>query len=230
MSTEPSEIRAQIEQTRSNLSDTVDALADQANPVHVARREVSKVRGKLRGFLDRIVGSAQDAADTTVGAVQRSLHDTQGSAQGLMDRASSVGDAVADAPRAIRHQTEGSPLTAGVVAFGLGLLVAAAFPPSRKEQELALAAKEQAQPVTEQFAAAGKEMAENLAEPARQAVDSLKESATQAVRHVQDEGKDAIADVQDTAGESAGTVAEAARPSGAEGSGVSDSPSGSNRS
>ena len=197
-----SEIRERIELTRSSLSDTVDSLADQANPAHLAQRQVSKVKGRLRRLVDRIVGSAHDAADSTTGAAHE-----------LAGRGSEVGDLVADAPRAVRRQTEGSPLTAGAVAFGLGLLVAAAFPASSKERELARAAKEQAQPLTDRLAAAGQEVADNLAEPAREAAEALKDSATQAVQHVQDEGKDAVAEVQDAARDSAGDVQQAARDS-----------------
>jgi len=211
MTSNPSEIRAQIEQTRSSLSDNVDALAYQANPSHIAQRQVSKVKAAGGRFLDRLLGAAEDAKDAAVEGVENAVEGVQDAASGVADRASDLGDSVASVPRAARQQTQGNPLAAGVVAFGIGLLIAAAFPPSRKEKELAQAVKEQAQPLTDQLAAAGREVVQNLAEPAKEAVDSLKESATDAVQHVQEEGASAVADVKGVAGDAASDVAGTAK-------------------
>lgn len=68
MSTEPSDIQEQIEQTRARLSSNVDALADQANPAHIAQRAAGKVRRKGSALLDRVLGAAEDARDATVDA------------------------------------------------------------------------------------------------------------------------------------------------------------------
>jgi gas vesicle protein len=206
MTSNPSEIRAQIERTRSSLSDNVDALADQANPAHIAQRQVSKAKAAGGRLLDRVLGSAEDVRDAAVEGVHHAV-------EGVRDAAGGLGDSVAGAPRAVRHQAQGNPLAAGMVAFGVGLLVAAAFPPSRKERELAQAVKEQAQPLTDSLAAAGREVAEQLAEPAKQVVDSLRGSATDAVQTVQEEGSSALADVQESAQQTASEVADTARDS-----------------
>lgn len=208
MNTDPSRLREDIEQTRSRLSDNVDALADQANPAHMAKRQVSKVKAATGRFLDRVLGTAEDVRDAAVDTAQQAVEGVQEAAEGVSARAHDVVESVADAPAAARRQTQGNPLAAGVVAFGLGLLLAAAFPPSRKERELAQAVKEQAKPLTDQIVAAGQEVVENLAEPAQEAFDSLKESATEAVQHVQAEGSDAVSDVQDVLRESAGEITE----------------------
>ncbi len=68
MSSEPAEIQAQIEQTRARLSSNVDALADQANPAHIAQRAATKVKRKGSALLDRVLGAAEDARDATVDA------------------------------------------------------------------------------------------------------------------------------------------------------------------
>lgn len=191
-SNDPSEIRARIEYTRSNLSDDVDALADRADPRHVAERQVAKAKRAGSRLLDRILGAAEDARDAVA--------DT---ASDVGERASQWGEGVADLPRAAGRQAQGNPVAAGVVAFGIGLLIAAAFPASRKEEELAQAVKERAQPLTDQVTEAARQVADNLAEPAKQAVDALKESAGQAVSTVQDEAASAVGDVQQTAKDSA---------------------------
>jgi len=200
MSTDPSEIRAQIEDTRANLSDDVDALAYQANPAHLVQRQVGKVKAKGSRVLDRILGSAEDLTDD----VRAGMHNASRAVSGS---ASDVGDAVADAPRNLRRQAEGNPVVAGLVAFGLGLLVAAAIPPTRKERELAEEVREKAQPLVDQVGAAAHELADNLAEPVSEAAESLKQSAGEAVRAVQAEGEAAVEDVTGTARDAAGEVA-----------------------
>ena len=200
MSNDTSEIRAQIEQTRASLSDNVDALAYEANPAHMAERKVAQVKASGSRMLDRIMGSADDLRDAAADKVH-----------GLADGAAGVGDSIASAPNAARRTTQGNPLAAGAVAFGIGLLVAAAFPPSEKEQELAREIKDKAQPLTDQITAAGKEVADNLAGPAKDAVESLKESATEAVQAVQGEGGDALTDVKDTVQGSLSDVADTAQ-------------------
>lgn len=202
MSSDPSEIRAQIEQTRTSLSDNVDALADQANPAHIAQRQVTKAKRAGSRLLDRVLGAAEDVKDATADKVEEITH-----------RAGNVGQGVSELPRAAGQQAQGNPLAAGVVAFGIGLLIAAAFPASRKEEELAQAVKDKAQPLTDQVAEAARQVADNLAEPAKEAVDSLKSSATAAVEAVKEEGNAAVGEVTGVASDSVDEVAESARAS-----------------
>src|SRR6185295_17313517 len=99
----------------------------------------------------------------------------------VQDAASTAAGAVQDAPQAIRRQTRGNPLAAGLIAFGAGWLVSSLLPATRREQELADQAKQVAQekvaPVAQQVAG---EVRENLREPAQQAVDSVKATAQDA--------------------------------------------------
>ena len=46
-SSDPDEIRADIERTRAELSHNVDSLADTANPKNIADRQVDKVKGAV---------------------------------------------------------------------------------------------------------------------------------------------------------------------------------------
>ncbi|MBN9107118.1 MAG: DUF3618 domain-containing protein [Propionibacteriaceae bacterium] len=202
MTSDPSVIRAQIEETRASLSDNVDELADQANPAHIAHRQVDKARRAGSRLLDRVLGTAEDVRDVAVDKA----HDL---AAGVRE----AGDNLTDLPDRAGRQAQGNPLAAGVVAFGIGLLLAAAFPASRKEQELAEAVKEKAQPLTDKVTEAAHEVADNLAEPAAQAMDTLKESAGEAVRTVREEGSAAVDDIQGVTQDSVQDVAESARDS-----------------
>lgn len=203
MSTDPSEIRAQIEQTRANLSDDVDALAYEANPRTMAHRQVDKVKAKGSRLLDRILGTAEDVRDSTMEKFQHATDAVTGAA-------SDAGDALTNLPRAARTQAQGSPVVAGLVAFGLGLLIAAAIPPTQKEQELAETLKEKAQPLVDEVASAAKVVADDLAQPASEAVDALKDSAMEAVESVKNEGGAAMGDVQNTAKDAGADVSGSA--------------------
>jgi gas vesicle protein len=216
MTSDPSVIRAQIEQTRANLSDDVDALADQANPAHIAHRQVAKAKRAGGRLLDRILGTAEDVRDAAADKAHELAADVGDATGDVTGRAPQWGHGVADLPNQAGRQAQGNPVAAGVVAFGIGLLIAAAFPASRKEQELAQAVKEQAQPLTDQVTAAAREVADNLAGPAKEAVENLKESAGEAVAAVQEEGSAAVSDVQGVVSDAAAEVADTARDSAEE--------------
>lgn len=184
----PDEIRAEIERTRSNLSQDVDALAYEANPRTQVNRQLSKVTGRATSLKERVMGSA---------------HDVTSSGQSA---ASTVGDAASAAPSKVRAQAQGNPLAAGLVAFGAGLLLSALFPATDREQQAATALKEQAAPLTDQAKGLAQEAVEHLREPAQQAVAAVKETATDAAATVKDEGTSAAHGVQGDAKDAARTV------------------------
>ena len=111
-------------------------------------------------------------------------------------------------PGRLRRQTKGSPLAAGLIAFGTGLLLSALIPASRPEAQAAAAIKDQAQPLVDQLTEAGKDAAGNLQEPAQQALESVKSTASDAVDTVKDEGSSAVGDVKDQAQDAKETVAQ----------------------
>ena len=68
MSNDPEQIRREIERTRTELSDNVNALGDKVNPGSIAKRQVGRVRGAATSVKDAVLGSASDAADTGHGS------------------------------------------------------------------------------------------------------------------------------------------------------------------
>lgn len=184
MSDDPDAIRADIEATRRNLSGDVDALADKVTPSKIAQRQTRKVKGAFHSITDRVMGSAEDVAGTAGGAV------------------SDAGSAVADAGRTVVDKAQGNPLAVGLIAFGVGALVASLIPASSKEQELASSAKEAAQPLLQEAADIGKQVASDLKEPAQEAVQSVKETAQEGVSTVKEEATDRASDVAADAKES----------------------------
>jgi len=190
MSENPEVIRANIEQTRQNLSYDVDAVADKISPSHVAHRQTEKIKDAVFGAKDKIMGAADDTSGRAGDAV------------------SGAGEAVGEVPHRVARQTRGNPLAAGLVAFGVGMLVSSLIPPSEKEQELAQTVKEKAEPLTEQVKGAASEVASNLKEPAQQAAQSVQATATDAASNVKDEAQTQTSSVQDRAQEATQNVRE----------------------
>jgi ElaB/YqjD/DUF883 family membrane-anchored ribosome-binding protein len=189
--TDPDVIRAQIEQTRLNLSDDVNQLADTVNPTHVAKRQVDKVKGAVGGVKEKVMGTASDAGSN--------LASTQSSV------ADAVSGAVTGAPGQVRMRAAGNPLAAGLIAVGVGWLIGSLLPASTAEQQAAAKVKDTATPV---LTDAAKEVAGNLQEPAQQAVAAVKDTATDAATTVKDESTAAANDLKDQAHDAKGTVQE----------------------
>ena len=202
-SNDPDQIRADIERTRAELSDNVDALTDTANPKNIANRQVDKVKDAARGVRDKVMGSPDDPYDTG------SVGDARTAVQ---DRASKVGDAVSNAPGQLEQKARGNPLAAGLIAFGAGLLVSSLIPSSQREQQAVSQLQQNLEPLKEKAVDAAKEIAGNLQEPAQQAAQQVQATATEAVQNVKDEGVAGKDQVQDQAQQAKDTVqAEQAR-------------------
>jgi hypothetical protein len=195
MSNDPDVLRAEIDETRANLSQNVNALGEAVTPSNIARRQVDKVKGTAVGVKDRVMGSAHDSASSVGDSVS-----------GLTDAATGV-------PSEARRKAQGNPMAAGLIALGAGWLVGSLLPSSAKEREAAQAVKDKAQPVIEEGRAVGMEAAQNLKEPAQQAAESVKSTAQDAAATVKSEGQQQAADVRSSTEESQQRIQEhQARP------------------
>lgn len=170
MSNDPDQIREDIERTRSQLSSDVDQLTDQANPKSIAKRKVDSAKDSGRGLKDKVMGKATDLKDSSSSA------------------GAGLGDKVSSAPEQAKQSTQGNPLAAGLIAFGVGLLVGSLAPASKKEEELAATVKQKAEPLKQEATDVAKDMGQNLKGEAQERAESVKESATGAAQTVKDEG------------------------------------------
>ncbi|MBD8029706.1 DUF3618 domain-containing protein [Corynebacterium gallinarum] len=177
MSDNPDQIRADIDRTRHELSRDVDALAEKVDPSKVVDRQTDKVRDKVRGFQESIMGSPDDSS---------TLDDAKAHAQDAKDRA---GEMVQGAPAQVKQRTRGNPLAAGLIALGAGWLVGSMMPSSKPEQDAAAALKDKAEPLVEEAKSAAQEMGENLKPQAQEAAQTLQETGRSSVQNVQEEGK-----------------------------------------
>jgi len=175
-------VRREIEDTRNELGNTIDAIGDRVIPGRVIERRKNQMNQGVRSVMDRVMGKAHDARQAVGDA----------------------GSSVTDAPGAVLTQAQGAPMVAGALAFAAGFLVAAAFPPSQAEKDVVnekLADK--VEPVKQQLSQVGQEMADHLKEPATDAVQSVKSAAQEGAQQVASTAKDAA---QQTSGEVQGAV------------------------
>lgn len=211
MSTDPDQIRSEIDQTQRELSADVDALTEKVSPSRIAERRVRRTRTAMTNMKDRIMGSTSDAYQTA-GSAASGVGDSIGA------RASAARDTVRSAPDTARRSTQGNPLAAGLIAFGAGWLLSALLPASEPEQRVASQVKdfaaEQGRPVAEQLGQAGQQAAQELKESAQQRAEAVKETAADAASTVTGEAQSAASNVTGQAQQAAGQVRDRGRGRG----------------
>ncbi|MCU1398890.1 MAG: hypothetical protein JWN62_1999 [Acidimicrobiales bacterium] len=188
MGQDTEELKRGIESTRSDMSDTLDAIGDRVMPARIAQRNKNKVVQTVGSVRDRVMGAAGSLRDN------------------VADTVSEAKDAVQSAPGSAAGQTRGAPMVAGAIAFGIGFLVAAAFPPSQKEKELSGELMRAVEPAKEQLLDSAHEVADHLKQPALDAAQTVKAAATDGMHEVADTAKSAADSTRDQAKESIETV------------------------
>lgn len=182
MGTTPDELRTDVEYRRAHLARNVDLLADRMTPSKMAQRKVDSMRHRVSGVKERVMGTAQDTAQGT----SSSLHQAADSiSETAREAGSSAQEAIQQAPAQIKRQTQGSPLAAGLMAFGAGMLAAALLPTTQAEEHAGQRLREHSdellEPVKQTVLDAAHEVRDELKEPVAQAVESVKGTAQDAV-------------------------------------------------
>jgi ElaB/YqjD/DUF883 family membrane-anchored ribosome-binding protein len=176
------ELRRDIEYTRSDMGATIDAIEDRLSPGRVAQRQKNRISNSVNSIRERVMGTAYD----------------------VEHRVSDLGDegvgAVKRAPEAVVEKTQGAPLAAGAVAFGLGFLAAAIFPPTEPEKRAAASVMDTLEPAKQQLVDSAKEAAEHLKEPATQAAQEVKQAASDSASEVASTTREAVSETRQTAG------------------------------
>lgn len=200
---ETERLRTEVERTRQDLSDNVNRLGATVSPSSIAERQKAKMSQTVSGWRERIMGSADDARQSTTGAAHGVADSAQSAVEGVQDTAH-------DLKVKARQQAQGNPLAAGVVALAAGWLVGSVLPASEKEKQAATAVKEQAQPMMEQAAKeakeAGSQLAENLKEPAQEAVEEVKTAASDSAQEVKSQTQSSAQEVKSEAQQKAHDV------------------------
>jgi Protein of unknown function (DUF3618) len=169
------ELNSQIAGTREALASDVDALSDKVSPRAAMNRQKSAMADRWQGLRSKVMGSVDVSSAGSV-----AVDTVKGTAGGM---ASSTQDGV-----------KGSPIAAGVVAFGAGMLIAGLLPSTKRETELsqrAVQAVKDNGEVMDGAKSAGRDLAEGVTQHASQAVDEVKSTAAESAQRVSDEGASA---------------------------------------
>lgn len=192
----PEQIQRDIEDTRRALSQGVDRLTEKVSPGRVVGRRVDRVKSGATTVKERVMGAVPDpdsvrATGSSVGETAASgvmsAKDTVGGAL------SSVGDAASAAPQAVRQQTQGNPLAAGLIAFGIGMVISSLAPATPSEQRLAEQAEKKVAGPLQDTAA---QVAGELQQSAQHSVEQIKQVVTDGASDTVDQARSAAEDVK----------------------------------
>lgn len=165
-SASPEEIQQDIDRTRQDLKDDVEALQEKVSPKGMASRSAERMKGSVTQAKDRIMGSA-DSGMTSA-----------------KDTVTSARDTVGEVPAKARRTTQGNPLAVGLGAFAIGWLIGSMLPASQRERDaLSQAAShtdlaDTAQAVVEQAKESGRHALQEVAEEAKSGAEQVKEAAS----------------------------------------------------
>jgi uncharacterized protein YjbJ (UPF0337 family) len=186
------ELRGDIEHTREDLGETLDAIGERVSPGRIVQRRKARVRHAFSSARESVMGSAESAQG---GARQVT--------QQAGDAASTVADKARQAPEQVVRQTQGNPLAMGLVAFGVGLVVASVIPASKPEQQAAGAIQDTLEPLKERAVEAAREVKDEVQGAAQAAASEVRDRAQSSAEHVKDEAQSAASDTKDRAAQAA---------------------------
>lgn len=185
---------ADIAVTRADLSRNIDELSDKVSPQRVIERRKEAARNSLGSVRDKVMGSANKVKGGVGGP---------GSGPSASDAAASVRDSAQSAVGTLGSTAAGNPLTAGLVAFGAGVIIAALLPSSETEAQAAArlvdAAKEHGQPLLDEARSVGQDMAKDLGDSAAEAAEKVRSQAQDSAGTVKAEGQASVDQVKEQA-------------------------------
>ena len=185
MGQEPQQIRQNIEATRTDMGVALDEIEDRVSPSRVVARQQQRMRDRWHGVRIRVMGSYDEAAMQSRSARQHGssqVDDLKGSAEDAKD-------AAAQAPQQVLEQTQGRPLVAGAVAFGLGVLAASLFPASQEEKRAVETLQDRSEGVKQDLKESANKVGSEVADAAKDATQQLTDQANESTERVKDEAQ-----------------------------------------
>jgi phage tail protein X len=186
MGQEPSQIREEIEETRAEMGDTVDALAYKTD------------------VKTRVKESISDKRERLIGQVQGTTH--------KVGESTPDGQQVKEGARQVVGVAQENPLGLALGGLAAGFLAGMMLPSTRIEDEkvgpIADQVKETAAETGQEALERGREVASQVAE---QAVEGAKEIGQEAAQTAKDAGQEQAEELKDSAKEGAQEVKEQAR-------------------
>jgi hypothetical protein len=210
MAQEPDRIRSEIEYTRAELTRDVDRLADKTSPKRVAQRRWSAVKEKVMGTPSSTsYGPSFSTTDSVKDKASSAADSVKDKASLVSDKAGeaahSAADSVRSAPQKVAQHTQGNPIAAGVIAFGVGLLAASLIPATEIEKRAGQQLKDNAGDLADRvdLQETAQELKEDLTGTVRDAAQQVKDTAQDAARTTGDEAKSSARGAADDAKQAA---------------------------
>jgi gas vesicle protein len=170
MGQDPDAIREEIERTRMEMNETVDAIGYKAD---VPSRAKDAVSDKVDTIKSRVGDTAARAKDAVSGTTSRVGEKVSGATNSVGDPTPSRGEVKQKARRAA-GMAQRNPLGLAIGAAALGFLAGLAAPSSRVENEklgpVADQVKDKAKEVGQETFDRGKQVAQQAAQSASEAV------------------------------------------------------------
>lgn len=201
---DPEVIRDDIDRTRHEMEGTLDAINDRVNPQRVYDRRSNRVRQRWTSFRSSIMGSDEPSHGETTTSRRTGgdpygrepIYNEDDDSSSWRDRSPDVDvrgraeqakRAVSDTPQQVQRQTRGNPLTAGMIAFGIGTLLGSTLPETDAERR---AAREAANRVDVEGAK------QRLTEHAQDIQSTMQDKAGDAAQDLKGSAQDAAQDVK----------------------------------
>jgi gas vesicle protein len=197
MGQDPDEIRQEIEQTRAQMGETVEAIGYKAD---VPSRAKEAVAGKAESVKSRVSQTTSRAREAITGTASRAGEGVSETASRVSDATPSGRDVKQTARRAAGLAQE-NPLGMAIGAIALGFLAGLAAPTTRVEDEKLGPVADQ---VKDKVRETGQEAFERGKDVAQQAAQSAADTARQ-------QGQQQGEELAQSARQSAGDVRDQAR-------------------
>ena len=176
MGEEPDRIRAEIEATRAEMSETVDALGYKADVKSRAKESIQEKRDSAK---ESVVGATQSVKEKLVGA-KDSVSGTAGGATSRVSDATPDKEQIKSQARQAKGLAQENPLGLAIGSIAVGFVAGLLVPATRIEDEKLGQVSDQ---VIEKAKETGQEALEHgkqvAQETAQSAQETLKESAQQ---------------------------------------------------
>jgi uncharacterized protein YjbJ (UPF0337 family) len=183
-------LKQDIEETRASLTRDVNRLADKTSPKRVAQRRWNSVKEKVMGSSEHAAQHASSTMDT--------VHDKASQfSDAASDKAHDMAGTVKTAPQAVAQQTQGNPLAAGIIAFGVGMLTATLLPVTDVERRAGQQLKDSSGDLSDRVKDWAEETKDDLSGSVQHAVSAVKETAIDAAQTTKDQARTSAQDAKD---------------------------------
>jgi hypothetical protein len=202
MGKEPHEIRQDIEETRSRMGDTVEAIGYKADVKSRAKESISNKKddivSSMRNVKDNVVGSIAGTGESIAGSVGNMKDATVSTAQSTTP---SAGDVKRQARRAAGMAQE-NPWGLALGSFAVGFLAGMVVPATRVEEErigpVATQMREKATETGREALERGKQVVQETAQVARDAAGEAAQKTMDTAKETgQQQGQDLASSAQE---------------------------------